>query len=209
MPIVLTRKALMQRATLTDGRLLHDRVLCGFCMRMNARQRTFRIVTSVAGKQFRMTLGYWPLMSVAQARQLVTEVLRECRAGRRPSGKVAVALPTLREALVSYYAAKGIKAFRKNRYDSVARTHFADWLDRSVGDLAGQDFSEHCHVFVQSKGAALVEVGRGLIAALMKYINAVHAQTLDPPFGRLAAAGLTPERSQPRIRMLQESDLPA
>jgi hypothetical protein len=27
---------------------------------MNRRKRTFRIATSVAGKQFRMTLGHWP-----------------------------------------------------------------------------------------------------------------------------------------------------
>jgi hypothetical protein len=32
-------------------------MLSGFCVRMNARKRTFRVATSVAGKQFRMTLG--------------------------------------------------------------------------------------------------------------------------------------------------------
>ena len=63
MPIVLISEALLLRATAIDGRLLRDRVLCGFCVRLNARKRSFRIATSVAGKQFRMTLGYWPLMS--------------------------------------------------------------------------------------------------------------------------------------------------
>lgn len=138
MPIVLITESMLNRSTANDGRLLRDRVLCGFCVRMNARRRTFRIATSVAGKQFRMTLGYWPLMSVEDARQRAMEVLRECRAGRRPSTKIPVALPTLREALVSYCAAKGIKASSQNRYDSVARTHFTDWLDRSVGDLASR-----------------------------------------------------------------------
>ena len=209
MPIVLISESLLRRSTAIDGRLLRDRVLCGFCVRMNARRRTFRIATSVAGKQFRMTLGYWPLMSVEEARQLAMQVLRECRAGRRPSDKLAVVLPTLREALTSYCAVKGIKASSQNRYESIVRTHFADWLDRSVGDLGSQDFAEHCNAFVQSKGAALVEVGRGLISALIKYINAVHGQALESPFGRLAAAGLMPDRSQPRARVLQESDLPA
>jgi hypothetical protein len=63
-PIVLISESLLRRSTVNDGRLLRDRVLCGFCVRMNARRRTFRIATSVAGKQFRMTLGVWPLMSV-------------------------------------------------------------------------------------------------------------------------------------------------
>ncbi len=59
MPIVLISEALLLRATAIDGRLLRDRVLCGFCVRMNARKRSFRIATSEAGRQFRMTLGYW------------------------------------------------------------------------------------------------------------------------------------------------------
>jgi hypothetical protein len=58
---------------------------------MNPRKRSFRIATSVAGKQFRMTLGYWPLMTVDEARTLAREVLRECRSGRRPGKVVAVA----------------------------------------------------------------------------------------------------------------------
>ena len=37
-------------------------------MRLNKRKRTFLIATSVKGKQFRMMLGYWPLMNVDQAR---------------------------------------------------------------------------------------------------------------------------------------------
>lgn len=207
--IVLISESLLLNSTARDGRVLRDRMLSGFCVRMHSRRRTFKVATSVAGKQFRMTLGHWPLMSVEEARQLAMEVLRECRAGRLPSGKLPVALPTLREALVSYCAAKDIKASSQNRYESIVRTHFADWLDRTVGEMGGQDFAEHCRAFVQSKGAALVEVGRGLISALIKYINAVHGQALESPFGRLAAAGLMPERSQPRARVLQEADLPA
>jgi hypothetical protein len=86
-PIVLISESLLRRSTFTDGRILRDRVLCGFCVRMNARKRTFKVATSVAGKQFRMALGYWPLMSVEEARSQATEVLRECRAGRTPAWK--------------------------------------------------------------------------------------------------------------------------
>lgn len=68
MPIVLISESLLQRSTATDGRLVRDRLLCGFCGRMNPRKRTFKVATSVAGKQFRMVLNYWPLMSVDEAR---------------------------------------------------------------------------------------------------------------------------------------------
>jgi integrase len=118
-------------------------------------------------------------------------------------------LPTLRDALTAYGVAKSIKASSQKRYDSILRTHFGDWLDRSVVDLGGQVFSSHCHAFAQSKGAALVEVGRGLVSSLIKYVNAVHGLQLESPFDRLADAGLMPERSQPRERVLQVGDLPA
>ena len=209
MPIVVISEALLRRSTATDGRLLRDRVLCGFCVRMNPRKRTFRIATSVAGKQFRMTLGYWPLMSVDEARAMAMEVLRECRAGRRPGKTVATALPTVRDALEAYCAAKRLKVSSQKRYDSIFRTHFPEWLDRPVGDLGSGEFAEHCHGFAQSKGAALVEVGRGVVTALIKYINAVHVLALVTPFTKLAAAGLMPEHSQPRARVLQISELPA
>jgi integrase len=54
-----------------------------------------------------------------------------------------------------------------------------------------------------------VDVGRGVITALIKYINAVHGLSLESPFTKLAAAGLMPEHSQPRARVLQISELPA
>ncbi len=61
MPIVLISESLLLRSTMADGRILRDRLLCGFCVRMNARKRTFKVATSVSGKQFRMMLGHWPL----------------------------------------------------------------------------------------------------------------------------------------------------
>ena len=84
------------------------------------------------------------------------------------------------------------------------RTHFADWLDRPVADLGGQGFRAHCQGFAQARGNALVEVGRGIVTSLIRYLNAVHGLTIESPFTRLAAAGLMPERSQPRARLVRE-----
>ena len=58
MPIVLISEALLLRSTVSDGRILRDRALCGFCIRMNARKRSFIVATSVAGQQLRMVLGF-------------------------------------------------------------------------------------------------------------------------------------------------------
>jgi hypothetical protein len=76
MPIVLISESLMLKTTATDGRILRDRVLSGFGVRLNARKRTFLIATSVAGEQFRMMLGHWPLMTVDEARSHAMAFLR-------------------------------------------------------------------------------------------------------------------------------------
>jgi len=209
MSIVLITESLLARSTARDGRMLRDRVLSGFCVRMNPRKRTFWVATSVAGKQFRLRLGHWPLMSVDDARAEAMEVLRKCRRGERPALVVKVKLPNLREAYLGYCAAKEIKLSSQKRYTSFFNTHFADWLERPVSALAGQEFITDCHAFAKTKGAALVELGRGVIGALIKYINAVHSMKLENPFLKLAAAGLMPDRAKPRERVLQEADLPA
>lgn len=207
--IVLISESLLLNSTARDGRVLRDRMLSGFCVRMHARRRTFRVATSVAGKQFRMTLGHWPLMSVEEARARAMEVLAQCRRGERPSRFVPKAVPTLRTAYLEYCSAKSIKASSQKRYESFYRTHFADWLDRPVTDLGGPEFIDHCHAFAQTKGAALVELGRGVVGAVIKYVNALHGLALESPFTKLAVVGLMPDRAQPRARVLQMADLPA
>ena len=206
--IVLITESLLQRSTATDGRILRDRFLQGFCVRLNKRKRTFLVATSVRGKQFRMMLGYWPLMSLDEARTKAMDVLRLCRNGERPSRDLPPEVPTMREAYVAYCKAKGIKPSSQRRYESFYRTHFGEWLDRPVSDMAHGAFASHCHDFSQTKGKALVELGRGVIGALAKYVNAVHGLSIQSPFVKLAAAGLLPERTTPRARVLQESELP-
>jgi len=210
MPIVLISDSLLRRSTLADGTILRDRQLSGFCVRMNARKRTFRVATSIAGKQFRMNLGYWPLMGADEARARAMEVLAQCRRGERPARVVPPrVLPPLREVVAAYCDAKRIKASSRQRYDSLFRTHFAHWQERPVSDLALPEFTAHCQAFASTRGAALVEMGRGVIGAVLKYASAMHSLDLPSPFTKLAAVGLLPDRAQPRARVLQEADLPA
>lgn len=209
MSILTLSDPLLQRLQVTDGRIVRDKVLCGFCVRLNKRSRTFLVATSVQGKQLRMMLGRWPLINVEEARSMAVEVLRECRAGRSPVRAKQRKLPTLLELIPEYCAAKKLKASSLKRYGSIIRTHFAPWMDQPVSALTGAAFSEHCHHFAQNTGNALVEVGRGLVGALLRYVNAVYGLSLDNPFNKLAAAGLMPERTKPRARLLREADLPA
>jgi integrase len=177
-------------------------------VRAGSRNRTFLIATSCNGQQVRMSLGRWPLLSVEEARSRAADILRGCRAGVVPVVGQARQLPTLEGAIEAYATAKAIKPGSLKRYQSILRTHFGDWWLKSVATLAEPLFAQRCHDFAQSKGAALVEVGRGLIGALLKYLNAVHGLKVENPFHRLADAGLLPDRPKPRARKLQEADMP-
>ncbi len=207
MAIVTLSDALLQRLPPKDGQILRDKVLCGFCVKVGRRTHSFLVATSVDGKQTRINLGRWPLLTVDEARAMALPILRSCRSGQMPAKIMRGKLPTLWESLPTYAKAKGIQPSSLKRYESIVRTHFADWKDSSVIALGEAAFAEHCQRFAQSKGNAIVDVGRGLISALIKYLNAIYGLTLISPFDKLAAAGLLPEHAQPRSRKLQESSL--
>jgi integrase len=150
-----------------------------------------------------MVIGRWPLISTEEARTQAAKLLLACRMGQMTAKLSIEKLPTLRTALPQYAKAKGIKASSLKRYESILKTHFNEWQDMDLDKLSSSAFVKHCHAFAQSKGAAVVEVGRGLIGAMFRYLNAVHGLQLSSPFTRLSEAGLMPERAQPRERKLQ------
>jgi hypothetical protein len=198
MSIVTLSDALIKRITASDGRILRDRILCGLCLKAGKRTRTFLIATSVSGKQFRCTIGRWPIVSVDEARALALPILQDCRRGVAPSIQLPRQLPTLTEAIANYCEAKKLKDSSKGRYLSIVRTHFTAWQGVTVDKLTGHEFAQNCHHFAQNTGAAVVDVGRGLIGALFKFLNATYDLSLDSPFAKLAAAGLMPDRATPR-----------
>ncbi|MFM0607653.1 integrase family protein [Paraburkholderia sediminicola] len=208
MAIVTLSDALIDKGLGKAGTVIRDRRLCGLCLRIGKRVNTFMVATSVRGKQVRVNLGRWPLVTVDQARELALPILRRCRAGEYIVAPAQAQLPTLREALAEYAKAKKVKASSLARYESVLRTHFADWFDKPVLALKDSAFGNHCHKFAQSKGAALVDLGRGIVGSILKYVGAVHGLDIRSPFVKLGAAGLMPDRPQPRARKLNESGLP-
>ena len=178
MSIVLITEALMRRSTLKDGSLLRDLMLSGFCVRMNARKRTFRIATSEAGKQFRMNLGYWPLMSVDEARAQAMQVLAQCRRGERPARPAVLVAPTLRELYLDYAGSR------------VSRLQARLAMNRSIAPTSRIGLIARCRIgrwwsskstamhLPRPRGPALVELGRGVVGSLVKYVNALHGLTL-------------------------------
>ncbi|AJZ58716.1 phage integrase family protein [Paraburkholderia fungorum] len=53
-----------------------------------------------------------------------------------------------------------------------------------------------------------MDLGRGIVGSILKYLGAVHGVDIQSPFAKLGAAGLMPDGPQPRARKLNESGLP-
>ena len=125
--ILTLSELLLQRLTASDGRILRDKVLRSFCLKLNKRNKTFLIATSVHGKQVRITIGRWPLLSVEEAHGLAVKALIECRGRLSPARVKARKFPTLLETLPEYCEAKNLKTSSQKRYSSIISTHFAEW----------------------------------------------------------------------------------
>ncbi|REG60077.1 integrase [Paraburkholderia sp. BL6669N2] len=207
MAIVTLSDALIRKGLGKTGTTVRDRTLCGLCLRIGSRTKTFIVATSVGGRQIRVTLGRWPLVTVDEARELALPILRRCRSGEYIVVPVRAQLPTLRQVLPEYAKAKKVKSSSLARYESVLKNHFADWFDRPVSALKEPAFGDHCYAFAQTKGAAIVDLGRGIVGSIIKFLFAVHGLSIENPFFRLSAAGLMPDRPQPRARNLSECDL--
>ncbi|MET3233158.1 UNVERIFIED_ORG: integrase [Burkholderia sp. 1263] len=205
--IVTLSDALLSKGAAKPGMVLRDKVLCGLILRVGSRTQTFCVSTTVKSKPIRVTLGRWPLVSVGQARDLALPIIRQCRAGDfvKPA---RIQLPTLREVLDEYGAARKVKESSLKRYKSILVTHFAEWFDKPVPALASAAFRQHCHEFAQTRGAALVDLGRGIIGSLLKYVGAVYNVEIPSPFAKLGAAGLMPAWPAARARKLDENRLP-
>lgn len=209
MSIVTLSEALLQKLKPGRKRILRDRLLCGLCLRVGKRSNTFFIATSAAGRQVRVTLGRWPLLSVEEARRAALPLLLDCRAGRMPFlSRTPQNAPTLAATLRIYCDRKNLAAGSRTRYTSLIRTHFADFCEKSVSTIDTPPFRAHCNALAGTLSSALVELARGLIGGLTKFANATYGLNMISPFATLGAAGLLPARTQPRKRILKVDDLP-
>ena len=88
----MARKALTDRLIRSlkpsaSGRFeIFDARLPGFCLRVTARgKKTFALMYRFAGRQERLTLGRYPTLSLARAREKVDAALRSVEAGVNPA----------------------------------------------------------------------------------------------------------------------------
>src|ERR1035437_9843945 len=84
-----------------------------------------------------MVLGYWPLMRVDEAKARYGGLAGMSCWSDTQQGDSSSAAES-EGCIGAYCEVKKIKPSSRKRYDSLTRTHFGDWMDRSVVDREGR-----------------------------------------------------------------------
>ena len=129
----LTDMTLQKLATPERGQQeFRDDTLPGFGVRVSKSAKTFVLVTGKAGNRQRITLGRYPLLSLADARRKAQTILRDQALGIVPKN-----VPTL-AALKSEYLARrdGEVRAATRQGDKYLFKHFDGLMSRKLDDIS-------------------------------------------------------------------------
>ncbi len=118
-----------------------DSELRGFYLRVNCASKTWIAQRSLGGRQRRVTLGRFPDLNAAEAREAARKALADLGQGRDPAEerrRVRALGITLRQALELHLAAKPHAERTEADYWDVLERYVEDWLDRPLREL-GED----------------------------------------------------------------------
>lgn len=220
---ILTDMAVRKLTPPDSGqRELWDSKIGGFGVRVSAGgTKSFVLMYRVHGRQRRMTLGRYPDLLLADARNLAQRALADVASGRDPAGEAATASPQSKDVINLPAGGEGgvfaslveqfitIHCGRKNRastaYETgrLLRSEFVPlWRNRPVGDIRKTDVLNALDAIV-NRGTP--SAANHAFAAIRRFFNWCvergHLET-SPCLGVKA-----PSKSISRDRVLTEDEL--
>jgi integrase len=146
----LTDLAVRKLGAPASGRVEHfDTLLPSFGLRITtAGTKSWVVLTHVRGRLKRVTLGRWPTLGLADARDQARKVIADAQGGKAPlSGRArrqAIDGDTVRDVLAEYVArhqrGKGRRSWQK--VERVLTRELGPWLDRPLAEVARRDVIE-------------------------------------------------------------------
>jgi integrase len=156
------------------------------------------------GRPRKLTLGRWPVMTLAEARAVAGGHLDEIEHGRDPGAKVAAREPDTVEALVGLFAARHLAKLRSGAEAKRVLDAFvvARWRDREVQSIKRRDVIELLEEIILSGRHTTANRVR---AHLSKFLNwCVEREILDTS----PVAGVRPPaRERTRDRVLSDDEV--
>jgi hypothetical protein len=146
----LTDLAVRKLGAPASGRVEHfDTLLPSFGLRITAAgTKSWVVMTHVRGRLKRVTLGRWPALGLADARDQARKVIADAQGGKAPlSGRArrhAIDGDTVRDVLAEYVArhqrGKGRRSWHK--VERMLARKCEPWLERPIATIARRDVIE-------------------------------------------------------------------
>ncbi|MGE3508418.1 MAG: tyrosine-type recombinase/integrase [Vicinamibacterales bacterium] len=209
----------MPRLTLTDRTIAglkptpgvqrdyFDRALPGFGVRVSQNGRkAFVLMYRVSGKFKRMTLGVFPDVKLAKAREDARAQLRKATVGRDPSVERREALAHTFGALAKTYLEEHARRKKRSWRDDarMIRKELAAWDDRPVAALRRADVRALLEGIV-NRGAPVL--ANRVLALIRKVLNfALDREWVE---SNVAAKMARPASEQSRARVLTRDEIKA
>jgi integrase len=198
-----------------DGRdrFVFDARQPGFAIRITpSGTKIFTAQGYVNGRKRRVTVGYYPNVSVAQARELALQALADMRRGNDPiterktrltaAKALEMTIAQLADKWLADYVTPKLKPHTQRDYRQLLRQHILPALGQLSVAHIGRDDVVRLHV-------AMEEIPRRAnyaLATLRALLNFAVELGLRPP-GSNPARGIKPYRENKRERFLTEAEI--
>lgn len=151
-----------------------DSELQGFGLQVRHSTMSFFVEKRVNGKNRRVVIGNYPLLSPESARNDALVILGDMAKGLDPARTRDIKNnvgPTLRQAFDEYMKSKEFRPLTRYNYPRLIKKNLGDWLDKPVTAISrgmvDQRFKE------LSRGSAIGTSGKGTANLTMKILRAV------------------------------------
>lgn len=139
--------------------------------------KSFAVVKKVNGSPKRVTIGQWPEVSIAQAREEAGDILAELRKGVDPTAKKRdqkqKAL-TLQQVFNDYKSKRKLKPTTISDYTYKLEHYFSDWLDKPVSKITEKMVLKRQQALT-AKGATTANTAMRVLRLTLNYASAIGA----------------------------------
>jgi integrase len=185
-----------------------DRTLPGFGVRVGPHRKTFVVMyrTQRTRRFRRQTLGQYPQLSLATAREKARLVLRKANVGRDPATEQQTARAQTFGALAALYLEKHAKRKKRSWRDDarMIRHEFAAWIDRPVVSIRRAEVRDLLDAIVD-RGAPIL--ANRVLALVRKMLNfGLDREWVE---ANVAAKMPAPSKERSRSRVLSPEEIRA
>jgi|TARA_R100001369_G_scaffold84433_1_gene117325 integrase len=136
---------------------------------------SFAVVKKLFDKPKRVTIGTWPEISIAKAREQAIKILDDIRQGVDPVAmkrKKVLATTTLNDVMEQYLLERDLKPYTVNNYRYKLKLGFSDWLDMSISKI-DEDMLLKRHKQLTLKGKTTANTTMRVMRLTLNYAVAI------------------------------------